>query len=373
MKARTLAGLLALAIAPPATAWAQSRTSPLVLPEPAVPTAGAAAVRAPAAGAPLLPQGPDVWSARPLGRVTPVLARAPAAGRLAQPPAAGNRDEPGPPYRALPRTLPEDYLEHLGFVEFEQLSEEESRSLRRGRFTGTPVGSAFRYDGVAVGFDSPHFRQRQAEAFLETAWARLPPGAVIRSRRDALGREHWDYPVGATFIDSIRVRAPGRPIFEYRILTLLAGGEWAFGTYSHADPARPSPGERLRLERYEGMPPVEVAFGEAGAERSVRFMRTNLKSCQACHFSNTVADYQYRKRNALGLLDVAASRAATGPSGFVPTNPGVRGEWAKEYERRHGAAPFADGEPAAPLARALDSAALAGFGARLANYIDQLR
>lgn len=337
----------------PLSAAAQSTSVKVVPPEFVAPVAP----RTVEPGSPpaqlLLMPGVSAASVQLGARVAPInifAAQNPRA--LAQPLAgtAANDGTLGPPYGALPERIPADYLEALGFVEFAELSEQESRDFRRGRnFAGTPIGSAFRFDGVQVGLETPEFRDRRRDTFAESSWAFVPPGRRIRVSRDVLGREHWEYPPGTTFIDSIRIRSEELPVFELRMITRLQSGEWAFATYSYADPAQPRPGEPLQRARYAGMPQVELRLGAPEGNRTVRFMRTNLKSCQACHFHNSVADYQYQKRGSDGAVNVAASRVATGPSGFVPTNASIRGDWAGAYADRYGHSPFAEAAPAEPI------------------------
>ena len=359
--------VLAAAASLPLPAAAQSTQVKLAVPEIAVPLP-------PAAPNPSVPTqlllSPGIGMTRTsLSAVKLVVAGGVSRLASAEPPAtAANNADSGPPYGSLPESIRPDFLEHLGFVEFTELADQKTKFVRNGRsFTNTPLGSGFNFGGRKLAADSDEFRALRREAFHESGWAFVPPGRRIRVSHDVRGREHWEYPEGMTFVDAIRVKAPGLPIFELRMVTRLAGGEWAFATYSYAQPTRPAPGERLHRALYDGTPPVEIAFGPKDDEQTTRFLRTNLKSCQACHFHNSVAGYQYEQRGADGAVDVMASRAATGPSGFVPTNDAIQGEWAHDYAKRHGHAPFAWAAAANPLASS------ASVATRLDLYVDGLK
>ncbi|MBI5201311.1 MAG: hypothetical protein HY925_06970 [Elusimicrobia bacterium] len=372
MERRRSTGWIALltAAALPLPAASQSVKTTIAIPEIAAPVAPIAAAPSNPVDLRLSPALSTLRARSPVGSaalktVVAPIAAVTRAGAIAS---SERAVEAGPPYTTLPESIRPDFLEQVGFVEFTELADQKTRFSRNGRsFTNTPIGSGFHFGGKKLAADSDAFRALRRTAFEESGWAYVPPGRRIRVSRDVLGREHWEYPEGMTFIDSIRIRGEGAPVYELRMITRLAGGEWAFATYSYEKPGRPAAGERLARALYEGTPPVEISFGRAGAEHDIKFFRTNLKSCQACHFHNSVAGYQYEKRGADGAVDVMASRAQTGPSGFVPSNEAIQGEWARDYAKRWGHFPFSEAAAAQPIA------ARAPLAARVEIYVDGLR
>lgn len=205
-----------------------------------------------------------------------------------------------------------------------------------------PIASRIHFNGTPVG---PLDRATQRRVFAESTYAMLPPGTRIATSIDALGRAHWNYPVGTTVAHRIALRSEPERIFELRIARKRLDGVWAFGTYSPDDLDDQQPAATLRLENYSSFPAARLRLRPAGAtpgtELAVSLNRISLSSCRGCHFANSTADYMYERRQRPdGPLDIPASIAAAGPCDFVPNNPNVTGAWAAAFQSRFGYSPF---------------------------------
>lgn len=232
---------------------------------------------------------------------------------------AGRPHPDVPLYAGLPDTLKATLPEAEGFVQFPSMVPADE----------IPLGTDWT-------FDPP----RDMEALLEEeGWAKLPPGEVIRRRRDAAGRVVWDYPAGTRLMHRLYVRsAPERSLFEARYIEKRPDGTWAMGLYAPAGPPRPlaETGPLALNTRDDAATAFEVALGTVTVKVSVQ--RLPPHSCRHCHYNMGEGGYQY------------PDEEHTGPCGFVPANARLTGEWAAAYRRRWGASPFGP-EPASTPAR----------------------
>lgn len=237
----------------------------------------------------------------------------------------------------LPSHIPSDFISAGGFLPIRDVPEAEARRIRAPKpYTPAPIATHFVFNGVSVGTRD---HETQLEVFEETSFAKIPTGTKILSTKDRQNREIWEYPVGAAVVDLIRFRDERKTIFELRIVQKMPNGKWVFGSYS------PDANRQLRLNTYPEWPDdsFSVTLSEGprkGIKTHVDLKRIRLSACQACHFVNTLADYQYEQSKPSGELDFQKSIEATGPCGFVPTNPYVRSEWAPLFEKTYGVSPF---------------------------------
>jgi hypothetical protein len=224
----------------------------------------------------------------------------------------------GPLHQGLPDTLPADFVQSGGFVEFQ--------TIPGG--ARAPLGFSFFFNNREV---LPTDFQALAEVFSEGLYARLPPGTRIVSTRDSQGRTVWDYPVGTRAIHLVTLTDAAKSLFELRLIEKQDTGQWAYGIYSPAA----APG-LLALDRTEQPDPLSFAVERTDGKRiDVSMRRVNIRSCRRCHFMNSASRHQY------------PNDALAGPCHFVPDNgPGIA-QWVRKYVARHGESPL---EPA-PLRR----------------------
>lgn len=247
-----------------------------------------------------------------------VSAQAPRGHGL--PPESSLRD-------GLPETLPEgfhldDRLSAEGFVPFEGFSGEAPLINDWDEIDGMRLPPVNLEDPVSVrAFDEYRRRSEAALAALrrklrEDHWARIPDGTRIRRRWNGAGQEFWDYPPGTAVLHRFTWRSAPE-LYELRLVRRRADGRWAFGIYAPRGKAL------VLVPRQEA---VEISL--AGFSRAVA-VRVHPESCRNCHAMHGHNSYQWDDEEMVG------------PCGFGPANPRLVQEWARAYQARHGAAPFA--------------------------------
>lgn len=236
----------------------------------------------------------------------------------------------------LPNTIPADFIERNGFLEYEDLSVQQGEELLDHSYAPAPIASSVKVKSQEI---EHHQRADLHKLFKEAVYAKLPLGSKIIARSDAEGRVHWEYPVNFTVAHAIWFKTEPAHLFELRIVKrVYLGGRtfWAYGTYSPK--VFGEKGDDLYLNRYEGFPFVKLALTlpEISADRKseLSFNRLGLNSCQSCHAGNSPAAYQYEVLGSNGKVDLDKTQENTGPCGFVPNNPNL-GKWFKAYEAKY--------------------------------------
>jgi hypothetical protein len=214
-----------------------------------------------------------------------------------------------PLYAGLPASLSARLPEEEGFV---------------------PFGTMTETHDIPLGEDWDFQPDRDMEQLLEEeGWARLPEGQTIVRRKDAQGREVWDYPAGTRLLHRILFKSAPEPVlFEMRYIEKRADGKWSMGLFHPSGPPKPvGQTGALALNRdADAHARFDVDLGTATIRVHVQRLRPD--SCRHCHWAMGEGGYQY------------PDMEHAGPCGFVPTNPHLLKEWAEAYRKSRGASPF---------------------------------